>query len=148
MMLSEAINKGKNIHKQAKNVEFEKKKSRPITKNGFVQYFYSLYSKYDYGVAPVVTKDTLNKVSGLIKVLKNNGYESEDFYILLDNIFKKWQDFKGKEVKTNKRKLYILDDKPNLMDIINCRDDILGRLHEKPKTKEKEMSLLEMWENR
>ena len=152
--VSDAVNKGKKTYEEAKVKESEKKKTRPITKNGLVQYFYELYKKYEYGSPPIITKDTLNKVGGLVKVLKNNGYEDKDFYDTFDKIFNKWEYLKNLEIKTNNRKKYILDYKPNLMDIINCRNEILDNLESvkqmEPVQEEDDdgESLFEMWEQR
>ena len=141
-MLNDAINRAKNTYQKAKAEEHEKRKQRPVTKNGFIQYFYELYDKHDYGKPPPITKDTINKVSGLIRVLKNNSYEAKDFYELLDKLFEKWYTLKNKDIKTNNKKQYILDDKPNLMDLINCRDQIIAYLEEK----HEEKTLFELWE--
>jgi len=145
-MLNDAINRAKNTYQQAKAQEQEKRKQRPITKSGFIQYFYELYEKHDYGTPPPITKDTINKVSGLIRVLKSNGYESKDFYELLDKLFEKWYELKSRDIKTNNKKQYILDDKPNLMDLINCRNQILQVLEEGVKEGTEEKTLFELWE--
>ena len=145
-MLNDAINRAKNTYQQAKAQEQEKRKQRPITKSGFIQYFYELYEKHDYGTPPPITKDTINKVSGLIRVLKSNGYESKDFYELLDKLFEKWYELKSRDIKTNNKKQYILDDKPNLMDLINCRNQILQVLEEGTKEGTEEKTLFELWE--
>lgn len=141
-MLSDAVKKAQDIHRQSKEAQAEKRKNRPVTTNGFIQYFYDLYEKHDYGVQPPLKKDTRNKVSGLVRLLKNNGYEDKDIYNFLEKVFDRWPSLQ--EVKTNNRKEYILDTKPNLMDIINCRDDILSELEVQQEPKE-EKSLLEMW---
>jgi len=151
--LNDAINKGKETYEKAREVESIKKKTRPITKNTLINYFYDLYRVYEYGSPPIITKDTLNKVGGLVKVLKNNGYEDKDFYDTFDKIFDKWDYLKNLEIKTNNRKKYILDYKPNLMDIINCRNEILDNLEsakqiEPVQEDDDGESLFEMWEQR
>jgi len=146
--LNEAIFNAKTVYLKSRETEKEKRKCRPITKKGFVQYFNELFDVYDYGRPPIVKKDTIYKVSGLLKILRNNSFSDRDIYEMLDKIFKKWYELKDNNIVTLNRKNYVLDSKPNLIDIIVCRDSILDYIYsEQENIDETEgKSLLELWD--
>lgn len=144
-MLNDAIERAKQKHSESRKAEQSKRKSRPLTTGNFIQYFNDLYEKHDLGKPPPLNKDTKKKISGLIKVLKNNDYEDSDIYDFLDRVFEKWGSLRKQEIYTNNRKKYTLDDRPNLLDLINCRDKILNEVYSQQREQQEEKSLLEMW---
>jgi hypothetical protein len=143
-VLNDALKRAQEIHRQSRQEQAEKRKSRPVTTNGFIQYFYDLYEKHDYGTPLPLKKDTRNKVSGFVRLLKNNGYEDKDIYGFLEQVFEKWPQFKQKRLLTNNKKTYILSDTPDLQDMIVCRDSILRELQVQKEPQQKK-SLLEQW---
>ncbi len=147
--LEDAMKRAKEINNKSREAEKAKRIQRPLTKKGFIQYFHDLFEVYNYNKPPIIKKDTVNKVSGLIRILKHNGYTDKDIYLMLDKIFERWYRLKNTEAYTNNRKPYTLDSKPNLMDIIICRDFILNKIEEKPKKIETEdsRSLIDIWQD-
>lgn len=123
MKLDEAIKSGQQKYQMAKELEIKKRKLRPLTKNGFWQEFDNAYTRYGHGRPLEPNKETINKLSGLINILKKNGMETnQDAYEFIDFLFNNWPS----RAKTLKNKEYILDVKPNLKDIANCRDYFLA----------------------
>lgn len=143
-MIEDAIKKAKNNYQESKEKEMQKRTTRPVTTGGFLQYFHDLYSKYNYGTPPLIKKQTKNKLSGTLRLLKNNYYDDQDIYKFLDDVFKEWDNLARVITKTDNRKSYIMDDRPNLEDIVNTKNQILRELG-KEKEDQPQKSLLEMW---
>ena len=142
--LNDAISRARNVSNEAKKARQEKRKQTPLTLNNFIHYFYDLHEHYDYGTPLPQKKEVRNKLNGTLKLLKNNGMEDNDIREFIKNVVEQWPRLKKKDALTNNRKRYILADKPNLLDIVNCRDWLMTELEVQPEETEGK-SLLDMW---
>jgi hypothetical protein len=149
MKLSDALERGQQKYQEARKKEQEKRRQRPVTTSGLIQFFSDLYDKAGLGRPPVLSKENRGKISGLIKLLKNNGYENKDIYDFIEQIFDSWDQFKQQEFQTLHKKKYVLSAWPDLMDIVNCRDQFIRELSKEEDTLHNECNedLLTMWEN-
>lgn len=87
MKLRDALQKSEEKHSEAKNKQFEKRTNRPVTTTGLIQFFQDLYHIHGLGQPPLLKKDTRNKISGLIKLLKNNDFEDHEIWEFIRQVF-------------------------------------------------------------
>ena len=147
MKLSEALSQGQQKYQEAKKREMAKRKLRPVTTSGLIQFFADLYHKHDLGKPPNLSKQDRGKISGLIKLLKNNGYESQDIYEFIESVFENWNLYKQKEFLTLNKKKYRLSNWPDLIDIVNCREQFIRELHSECQDDvDEDVDLLKLWE--
>jgi hypothetical protein len=151
LKISDAIESGKNKYQDARKLEEQKRKLRPLTKHGFLQEFENAYRRCGYGAFPSLDSDSLKKLVGLISNLKKNGFENnQDAHEFVYWLCKNWSTFRQQDFLTKNRKKYTLAFSPNILDVINCREQFLamyGKEEEKESQSNEEVDLLAIWEN-
>lgn len=152
MKLNDALKKSEEKHSEAKNKQFEKRTRRPVTTSGLIQFFQDLYHTHGLGQPPLLKKDTRNKVSGLIKLLKNNDFEDHEIWEFIRQVFENWDYFKQQDFYTDNRKKYILATRPDLADITHCKSQFIQELSKEEEQElecnfNEEEDMLEIWRN-
>lgn len=147
MKLKEVVEKSQSKYQQAKEQEAAKRKLRPLSVSVFYQEFKDKFrAVYEQMVEP--TADTYKKLNGLVRMLAKNGlYCGQDAHDFIEWLFDNWTELDQKSAQTNNRKKYTLAVRPDLKDIVNCRDYFLQEYF-KPElecNEEEELDLLEMW---
>lgn len=145
MGVSEAIQKAQDKYKASLKVQQEKRKTRPATTAGILQFVNDLYSKYDMGAVPPINKNDKHKITGFIKFLKNNGFEDKEVYEFIESAFSEWGRLCQLEIYTENRKRYTLDTRPNIIDVIHCKTQIFQELKTTEAPEDENMDLLELW---
>ena len=126
--LKDAIQSSQEKYEQAKDRQRQKRTNRPISTSGLVQYFNDLYHIYGLGSPPPINEDTRNKINGLVKNLKKNGYDDSEIWDFLRRIFENWDYLKHLNFYTDNRKSYILATLPDLKDVVNCKTQFIQEL--------------------
>lgn len=128
MKLNQAIEKAKERHKSSVLKNNQRQYDRLITVQGLCRFFNFQFERKDYGVPPVITKKESNMVSGFIRVLKNNNYSDKDIYDIIDKYLMIFETLKGQGMVTTNGKKHTIGARPNLKDLLYCRDDIINKI--------------------
>jgi hypothetical protein len=146
MDVKKAIEHAKMKNEQAKLRMISKQTNRPVSVSGILQVMNEQMMESSYGFMNPITKETRNKVHGFIKFLKNNDYQDSEIYDFIKNCIKNWDILKNLQIKTDNKKKYTLDTKPNILDIINCKQDFITELSLKFEEKDdSDVDFLEEW---
>lgn len=148
MNVSEAMKKARSKHQESLKAQREKRLSRPASVTGIIQFFNDLYVRQEMGAMPPMKKEDKNKINGFIKFFKNNGYTDKEIYQFVENVFDFWSRLRNLDIYTDNRKKYILDTRPNLIDMIHCKTQIFQELNVKEEPIDDDnVDLLELWRN-
>lgn len=145
MSVKEAIAKAQSKYQESLKKQREKRTHKPATPTGIIQFFNDLYLKNEMGYVPTLKKQDKHKVTGFVKLLKNNGYEDREIYEFIERVFDAWSRLTAIDMHTDNRKKYILDTRPNLIDLIHCKTQIFQELNEKEDDTPQTDDLLELW---
>ena len=131
MNVSDAVNKGQNTHKTARQVYMEKQLSRPVSASGILQFMQEQMTINNYGPMAPISKDNAKKIFGFIKFMKNNGYEDKEIYGFIKDCVENWANISKLKIFTDNRRSYTLDVVPNIIDLINCKSQIFNEINKK-----------------
>jgi|SRR6056297_578125 len=147
MDLNKIIEQSKKKSEQAKINNARKRDNRPISVSGILQFMAEELQKNNYCDITPTTKDTRNKIHGFIRFLKNNGLEDKEIYAFLAKCIENWAFLSNIKMHTDNRKKYNLDTVPNILDIINCKNQIFNEINIKKEDVENDddIDLLEEW---
>jgi hypothetical protein len=139
--VTEAMKKAADKTKLARQAYNAKQKQRPASVSGILQF---MQDKMDAPMAPI-NKENRNKINGLIKFLRNNGFSDLEIYDFIEKCIEKWPIFMNIEMFTDNRKKYNLDTRPNILDIINCKTQLFNEINTKIDENDDEEDLLALW---
>jgi len=146
MNVADAINKGQQIHKTARQVYMEKQLSRPVSVTGILQFMQEQMTINGYGPMAPINKANTKKIFGFIKFLKNAGYTDPEIYGFVKDCVENWATISQIKIFTDGRKSYTLDVVPNIVDIIICKTQIFNEINKKEAGIDlDEESLWELW---
>jgi hypothetical protein len=145
MNIEQALKQAKEKNVNAKLRHLEKQTIRPISANGLLQHMKEQLILNNYGDMAPITKDTRNKIHGFIKFLKNNGLEDREIYEFLTKCVENWDFLQNLKIYTDNRKKYVLDTRPNILDIINCKTQLFQELNNKIESDDDDIDFLAEW---
>jgi hypothetical protein len=126
LKLEDAIELGRKRHSTGVLKNNKAQINRPVTVPGLCRFFNFKFEHYDYGVPPALLKNDTKKLSGFIKVLRNNNYADANIYELIEKYISSFEYIKRQELYTSKGKKYEAGVRPNIRDLIYCRDAIIN----------------------
>lgn len=145
MGVTDAVNKGRETNKTAKQIYLAKQYNRPVSITGVLQFMSEQLKIYDYGQMAPISKENKNKINGFIKFLRNNGFDDKEIYEFVKKCVENWQEFLGIDIHTDNRKKYNLDTVPNIIDIIHCKTQFYNELNKEKEEIDDEGDIWELW---
>lgn len=146
MNVADAVNKGKDTHKTARQVYLEKQLLRPVSVTGILQFMQEQMTINGYGPMAPINKANTKKIFGFIKFLKNADYTDPEIYGFVKDCVENWANISQLKIFTDGRKSYTLDVVPNLVDIIICKTQIFNEINKKEvEDNAEEESLWDLW---
>lgn len=127
MKLNQAIEQAKKQHKATVKINNQKQVKRSVTVSGLCRFFNFIFEEYEYGTPPLITKKESNMISGFIKVLKNNHYSDSEIYEFVKGYIQNFEQIKKQNIYTIKGKIYTIGARPNIKDLLYCRDDLINK---------------------
>jgi hypothetical protein len=145
MDVARAIELAKKRTAEAKRSNVAKIRHRPVTATGIVQFMKEKSQEKGYYGDEIISKDNVKKIYGFIKLLQNNDYDGPKIYEFLEKCVENWQNLQNIVVLTDNKKKYILDTKPNIIDIIHCKTAILRHFQEESADPDEEFDMEAAW---
>jgi len=107
--------------------EGAKQYDRPLTKTGIVRVFNNVFIREDWGYPAVLTKEQNRMLSGFIKILLKSMADKQ-VYKYIEQYVVGYSTLKNVVVTTLKGKPYTLGSRPQLKDLLYCRESIFSIL--------------------
>lgn len=126
--VTEAPKKGEVRYAEAYKRRAAKSNLGTASASKVVAYFSHRFDLLDCGSAPATTEDTVNKLSGVIKMYRENGKEESWIFEVIDQVLEKWDDLSKRKTTTLKGKMWGLGPRPNLRDFVFCHESIVASL--------------------
>ena len=146
MNVAEAVNKGKDTHKTARQVYLERQLQRPVSVTGILQFMQEQMTINGYGPMAPINKANTKKIFGFIKFLKNADYTDPEIYGFVKDCVENWAEISKIQIYTDNRKSYTLDVVPNIVDLINCKSQIYNEINKKEaEIEEEEKDIWQLW---
>lgn len=120
--IEDIIKKSGERHDQYRQEQRERIIKKPISAYQVIQYWIALFSPKK---PPLLKQDERNKLSGLLKLMKNNNCSDEEIYGFFKWTYENWGKLRKKNDFLGPKKKNELLSSPNIKQIIKFKDKLL-----------------------